>query len=38
MPLKPIKPTGIHLVRAREKALSTHSSKRSLELKKKNFK
>jgi hypothetical protein len=34
MPLKPIKPTGIHLVRAREKALSTHSSKRSLELKK----
>ncbi|HOZ35366.1 MAG TPA: hypothetical protein PLK55_00065 [archaeon] len=35
MPLKPIKPTGIHLVRAREKALSTHSSKRSLELKKK---
>jgi hypothetical protein len=35
MPLKPIKPTGIHLIRARESALSTYSSKRSLELKKK---
>lgn len=33
MPLKPIKPTGIHLVRAREQALSTHAGKRSLELK-----
>jgi hypothetical protein len=32
--LKPIKPTGIHLVRAREKARETHAYKRGTEIKK----